>query len=353
MTRTLAISLVTLGDPGRVTGGYLYHRRMAEEAAEHDAEIRFVSVAERRFPLSVASGRKVLVTALCSDVVVIDSIAAAFLAPWLCTSRAPVPVVGSLHQPPGGIDHGRARTAVQSRLDALAWSRASLLIVASRALADEVSARGIPRERIRVVPPGCDRHGKSGCTPRDLRRGRSAALLSVGTWTARKGTLETIEAVSRLPEPLATLHLVGERDADRPYARRVEERLQRPDIANRVVVHGTVDPERMGALYASADVFVLASTTEPFGTVYAEAMASGLPVVGWRAGNLPYLAEHGKEGLVVPTGDLDALSRALATLASDDVLRRRLGDGARRRSADFPTWRESAAQFFTAVREVV
>ena len=40
---------------------------------------------------------------------------------------------------------------------------------------------------------------------------------------------------------------------------------------------------------------MLPSWKEPYGTVYGEAMACGLPVVGWRAGNLPYLADDDRE----------------------------------------------------------
>jgi glycosyltransferase involved in cell wall biosynthesis len=52
------------------------------------------------------------------------------------------------------------------------------------------------------------------------------------------------------------------------------------------------------ALYRAADVFVLAASREPYGTVWGEAMASGLPVIGWRVGNLPHLAKDEREGLL-------------------------------------------------------
>ena len=81
----------------------------------------------------------------------------------------------------------------------------------------------------------------------------------------------------------------------------------------------------MSALYGAADVFVLASTVEPYGTVYGEAMAAGLPVVGWAAGNLPHLAADGVEGRVVPTGDVAGLSAAL-------------GARGHRRGAPAPAW---------------
>jgi glycosyltransferase involved in cell wall biosynthesis len=95
---------------------------------------------------------------------------------------------------------------------------------------------------------------------------------------------------------------------------------------------------------------VLPSSREPYGTVYGEAMAAGLPVVGWRAGNLPFLARHGEEGLLVERGDLDGLAAALATLAGGEALRRRMGAAARRRAAGFPTWEQTADRFFESVR---
>ncbi|HEY2958111.1 MAG TPA: glycosyltransferase family 4 protein [Actinomycetota bacterium] len=348
MTRILTVSLVTLGDPGRLTGGYRYHRRMAELAPSCGAAVRFVCFPERPFPLPALAGRAVLRQAA-ADVLVLDSIAAAFLGPWL--PRRPPALVGSLHQPPGGIDHRLLRRGVQARLDRLAWRRARLLLVASEALGDELAAQGYPRGRIRVVPPGRDLPAAPAGPPPDLRRGRRAGLLCVGNWVERKGILELLEALARLPAGLATLHLAGDDRADPRYGARVRARLARPDLSGRVVVHGPLPADRVAALYRGADVFVLPSLREPYGTVWGEAMAVGLPVVGWRAGNLPHLAEDGREGLLADPGDVDGLSRALARLAGDEGLRRGMGAAAGRRAAIRPTWAQSAERFFAALRE--
>ena len=117
-----------------------------------------------------------------------------------------------------------------------------------------------------------------------------------------------------------------------------------------MVVHGPLAAPAVAGLYAAADVFVLPSRKEPYGTVYGEAMAAGLPVVGWAAGNLPYLATDGQEGLLLPAGDMGALAGALGRLAADAGLRRRLGAAARQRALGWPTWEQSAARFFAAIR---
>ncbi|MBV8995830.1 MAG: glycosyltransferase family 4 protein, partial [Pseudonocardiales bacterium] len=304
----LSVSLITLGDPSQLTGGYLYHSRMAEAASAHDAQLRFVSFPALPFPLPAARAGVVLRGA-CSpaDVVVLDSIAAAFLAPLLVLRRPVVPLVAILHQPPGGIDHNWPRTQVQAGLDRIVYRRAAALVLASAALVPELPAD--LRARAVVVPPGRDA-GPPPPMADDLRRGRRAALLCVGNWVQRKGLLELLAAVAALPPDAATLHLAGRNDVDRDYAARVHARLTHPDLARRVVVHGALNRAQISALYHGADVFVLPSVREPYGTAYGEAMAAGLPVVGWRAGNLPHLATHDREGLVLPPGDIGGLTAA-------------------------------------------
>jgi glycosyltransferase involved in cell wall biosynthesis len=347
----LVLPLVTLGDPARPSGGYLYHRRMADAAPDRGARIEFVSFRDRPFPFPLAEARRVLdeVRALRPDALILDSIAAAFLGPF--ATRAGAPVVGSLHQPPGGIDHGRVRTRAQTRLDLAAWKRADILIAASDHLAEQVVDTGAPRDRIRVVPPGRDVAVPPTGATADLRAGRACAFLCVANWLPRKGIVELLDAFGQLAPDSATLHLAGDDAADRRYAARVRERVGR--LGDRVVLHGHVSRERIASLYSCADAFVLPAYRDPYGTVWGEAMAFGLPVVGWHAANLPHLAAHDREGLLVTPGDVGALTDALARLASDEALRRRLGEAARARAESRPTWAESAELYFEAVREAV
>jgi len=327
---------------------------MAAAAPRHGARIVFVSFPQRPFPLPALAAERVLrrVRHLGADAILVDSIAAAFAAPLLAGRSQAAPLIGSLHQPPGGIDHGRVRSMAQAPLDRLAWRHARLLLVASDHLADQLAAAGFDRRRIRVVPPGRD-VASGEVDAGDLRHGRRAALLCVGNWIERKGILELLEAFARLEPDTATLHLVGDEATDRSYGRRVRRRISQPDLSGRVVTHGPLPRERVAGLYAAADAFVLPAFREPYGTVWGEAMAFGLPVAGWRAGNLPYLAEDGREGLLVPPGDVDALGDAVGRLATDDDLRARLGEAAHRRAAARPTWEESAAHLFEAIRRAL
>ncbi len=296
------------------------------------------------FALATLACGRLLSKAEEADVTVIDSIAAAFLAPW----RLPRPAAAILHQPPGGIDGGLLRRTAQRRLDRSIYRRCDLLILASGALFSEVSGRDIL-----VVPPGCDPAAPTPGPVPDLRQGRRAAFLSVGNWVRRKGTMDLVTAFARLTPDAATLHLVGRTDVDPGYALQVRSRLAEPDLASRVVIHGPLPPAQTARLYRACDAFVLPSYLEPYGTVYGEALVAGLPVVGWRAGNLPNLADDGIEGVILEPGDVTGLAAALERLAVDEGYRRRLAAAARRRGAGLMTWEQSAGQFFDVLRRLV
>ena len=68
----MLVSLLTLGSPQQLSGGYLYDRRLAELASDHGAEVEFAPVRAWPDPFTLVHG----------DVVLVDSIAAWLVAPW-------------------------------------------------------------------------------------------------------------------------------------------------------------------------------------------------------------------------------------------------------------------------------
>ena len=316
-----------------------------------------VSVPNGNFARAIGAGPGVLRRAAAdSDLVIVDSLASSSLAPWIALGAARRPLVASVHQRPGQ----SGSTAVQRRLrrwlDLLAYRRCERIVVPSEMLADQLEAEGIAAMSIGVAQPGCDVPESLGAAAGivgDLRSGRRAALLCVANWVERKGILDLLDAFAGLDDDLLTLHLVGDENVDERFRARVVERLTRPDLMGRVERHGVVEPARVPDYYEGADMFVLPSTEEPYGMVYAEAMVAGLPVVGWRAGNLPNLVDDGVEGRLIPVGDVVALRSALATLAVDDELRRALGAAARSRAERLPTWDQTARVFFANCRHAL
>jgi glycosyltransferase involved in cell wall biosynthesis len=282
-----------------------------------------------------------------ADVLVIDSITAWRLIPWVL-GRRPPRWVAVVHQRPGGVDGGRLMQRVHRRLDAFVYHRCDAVIAVSGLLADDVVRQiGLPRRRVRVVEPGCDLRPSASPPPR--RPGGPVVFLSVANWLPNKGILELLAAAERLSAGATSLHLVGRDDVDQRYAKRIRTRLDSPGLRDRVVVHGAVDHARIADLYAGADAFVATSGTESYGTACAEALAMGVPVVGWRLPHMEQLVTDGVEGCLVEAHDIEALARALERVARDGEWRQKLAAAARRRGSTLPTWDDAAVRFFAAL----
>jgi glycosyltransferase involved in cell wall biosynthesis len=105
-------------------------------------------------------------------------------------------------------------------------------------------------------------------------------------------------------------------------------------------------------LYASADAFVYASETETLGLVVLEAMASGIPVIATPAGGVADNLRHDVNGLAFPARDVAAMAQAMARIARDGQLRRRLADGARA-WAESKSWDAELDRLDASYREVM
>ena len=339
----LRLVLVTIGDPTQLTGGHLYQRRLAQHASEAGATIDVRPIPSR--PLTaqrLAAGAILRDAASHADMLIVDSIAAASVAGRM--EHLGVPTLGLVHQRPGGAAPTRRRYA----LDLRAYREMTAVVATGPALANELRALGV--ENVEVLIPGTD-PAPEIADPPDLRDGRRIAILCVANWLPAKNVAELLIAFKSLPPSAATLHLVGDTRANRPYGDKVFGLLRDPSLSHRVVVHGALEPDAVAPLRAGADLFALPSLEETYGMAWAEAMAAGLPIVGWNTSNLPNLITHGSEGLLVSTGDTRGLTSALATLAIDTSLRIRLGRAAKQRAAAFPTWEETTRRFVGIARD--
>lgn len=116
---------------------------------------------------------------------------------------------------------------------------------------------------------------------------------------------------------------------------------------------GTLDRERvLPSLYASADAFLFASTTETLDLVVLEAMASGIPVVATAAGGVADHLVDGVNGLAFPAADVAACAAAMRRLIADRELLCRLRQGARA-TAEARSWEHELDRLDAAYREVL
>jgi glycosyltransferase involved in cell wall biosynthesis len=339
------VAFVTVGDTGRLTGGYLYNARVLAALRERGVEVEeIVPCGASPGEQEAASRSGLRLNPRRFDVIVVDALARIVCAPHLDRWRGERPVVAMVHELPSVAEDaaGKEREYEEPLL------RSDRLISVSEHGASILESRGVPAGRIRVVPPGFDRFSTDGGTP---VRGGPVRALCVAQWIPRKGILDLVQAWALHERPGASLELIGETDADPVYAASVRAALAGASDAS-IIVNGPVDDARLGDAYAAADLFVLPSRYEGYGVVYAEALAHGLPVIACEVGPVPELVGE-EAALLVPPGDVEALSGALDLLLKDAALRDRMSAAARRRAAELPRWADTAAGFLRVLYEAV
>lgn len=95
-----------------------------------------------------------------------------------------------------------------------------------------------------------------------------------------------------------------------------------------------VEPAKMPAAYQSVDAVLVPTRYEAFGYVALEAMACGLPVVGFASSGTAEVCQHEKTALLAPVDDLDQLVRYAKQLAQNSSLCAQLGTAGRRRAVE-------------------
>jgi glycosyltransferase involved in cell wall biosynthesis len=153
--------------------------------------------------------------------------------------------------------------------------------------------------------------------------------------------IRAYQAMRRL-DPRTKLVLVG----DGPLA----EELRRDNVG--YVIAGRKVNGELSRHYASADVFLFASTTETFGNVTLEAMASGLGIVAYDYAAARQHLVHERSALLPAFGDEAAFIAAAERMAREPALARRLGAEARA-AAEGLTWDRIVEDFERALLRVL
>jgi len=208
----------------------------------------------------------------------------------------------------------------------------------------ELTAMGMARDRIDVVPCGVD---VDLFTPGLPGRGARRHLLTVGRLVERKGVADVIMALAELPDDVDLLVAGGPGpdalDAD-PEVERLRKVAADCGVTDRVRFLGAVARPAMPTLFGSADVVVAVPWYEPFGIVPLEAMACARPVVASAVGGMLDSVVPGVTGELVPPRQPAVLARTLGPLLADPALRRARGRAGRRRVRREYRWESIAAR---------
>ncbi len=342
-------AVIVPGALDQLTGGYLFDRHVVEGLRASGRAIDAIELAGE-YPEPDEAARKAAADALArlSDgtVAVIDGLALLAFADCLERESKRLKLVIFVHHPladeTGLSERDRKRVAaLESRL----LNATHGVLAPSESTARLVAAYGVPRARIAVTPPGTAK------PKRPIRRRPSRGrieLLCVASLTPRKGHMILVEALAALTDRDWRCRCIGSLARDAATASAVRYEIGRRGLKGRIALEGEWPPERLGDAYAAADVVVLPSFHEGYGMALAEALAHGLPVISTTAGAIPDTVPP-SAGLLVPPGDVGALTEALRRFLDEPALRVRLAAGARKAGVRLPDWPQAVARWAAAL----
>lgn len=215
----------------------------------------------------------------------------------------------------------------------------------SQSTADDLVARGIPREQITVIYPGID---TEALTPALEMREPEPLFVYLGRLKRYKGVDVVLRAFAELNHPTARLLIAGTGD----YRPALERLAQSLDLGDRARFLGFITEEEKLALLRRAWALLFASPKEGWGITNLEAAACGTPVIASDSPGLRESVRHGETGFLVPHGDVRAMAARMRELVESPSRVSALGTGARSFALRF-SWEAAARQTEAHVRAVV
>ncbi len=213
------------------------------------------------------------------------------------------------------------------------------------------SAQGLGIQRVRLWPKAVDTERYKPDNWSSAMRHRLSGGYPDAPLMVYVGRLSFEKRLELLYAPITQLQgvrlaFVGSGPAESALRERFRD--------TRTVFTGYMSGDELAQAYASADVFAFPSDTETLGFAAMEAMASGVPVVGARAGGIPDVISEEENGLMFTPGDLGDLTDKLHTLLFNAELRKWFGGRARLEMERW-SWRastEALLSFYERARTI-
>ena len=257
--------------------------------------------------------------------------------------------------------------ALSRRIEQLNLASADLIVVVSRAMRDEIVARGIDPASVFVNPNGVDpdryRPDVDGSPVRERYGLRGATVVGfIGTFGPWHGAEVLARAFVTFikDDPVRArdvrLLMIGD-GSTMPAVRRI---LSDGGATNATVFTGLVPQEDGPAYLAACDLLLSPHVPNPDGTPFFgsptklfEYMAMGKGIIASDLEQIGEVLDHGRTAWLVEPGDVDALAGGLRRLIDDPQLRRTLGAAARHEAVTRYSWREHTRRTIERLQEVV
>lgn len=229
-------------------------------------------------------------------------------------------------------------------------SKADLLLTNTASEAQGLIERGVNQVDYKVAGPGVDIPEAVALLP-EAGVSQKPYVLFVGRASYDKGANHAVEAVLRARSQGSDIQLVligRETDAFHRFIKDLS-------ASDQQVIHvlGFVEENLKHAYLKDAEALLLPSRTDSFGIVLLESWLYCRPVIAAAAGGIPAVVDDGENGILVPFGDVAALSDAIMLLTEDRQLNRSMGQNGRQKLMARYTWSAITDIVLDAYRLVV
>lgn len=169
-------------------------------------------------------------------------------------------------------------------------------------------------------------------------------ILFIGVDFERKGGKVVIDAFKQVKQeiPDASLTIIG------PNLENTSERVM---SLGRIRKNSPDGEKRLHDAYIDASIFVMPSFYEPFGIVFAEAMAYKLPCICANVCAMPEIVDNGKTGFVIPSGDNKTLAHRIIELFRNENKLKMFGEAGYRKYLENYTWEKVASKIVYSISD--
>ena len=251
--------------------------------------------------------------------------------------------------------HGQAFHPYQSKLknrlfiflERFAAKYCDKIYAVAQAMIDQcVEAKVAPREKYMVVYSGMDtaafdRAKRDGEMRRKLGIPQDApTIVTVARLFAQKGYEYVIPAAKKVLKSHPDTHFLFVGDG--PMYDSLTAELKEENILDHFHFAGLVPPDQVASYIAQADLLWHLSLHEGLPRAVVQALAVGIPAIGFALDGTPEVVINGETGFVTPAEDVDAVAGKTALLLDDPELRRRLGENGKSRVLEQFDWHKMA-----------
>ncbi|MCE1254437.1 MAG: glycosyltransferase family 4 protein [Anaerolineae bacterium] len=346
----MRVGLLIYGSLYTISGAHLYDRKLVEALRYAGDTVDVISIPRRTYLNQIednfSRSLKRQLIELKADLLIED----AFCHPsvfWLnqhIRSSVPYPILSIIHHLPSSEENPFWRRWFYNHIERRYLNSLDGFIFNSLTTRSAVE-NYLSENRSGVVAyPAGDQFD---CLPDEneistrCRQPGPLRLLFLGNVIRRKGLHWALQELSRLPDDIWRLDVVGSLAADPAYVTDLRRQVKRLGLETHVKFYNALTTADLCRRFAHNHLLVVPSYYEGYGIIYLEAMSFGMVPVASTSGAAGEIITDGLDGFLVNTNDSGGLATLVETLYRDRDKLNRMGLAARRRFEMHPTWQQT------------